>query len=266
MPRRTLLFVALALAGAVLFVRLGFWQLDRLGQRRARNAILATRIAAPPAAWSDTTAVRYRRVRIAGKPDYEREIVLVGRSRDGSPGVNLVTPLRLAGSDTAVLVNRGWVYSPDATRVDHGRWREGDTLAVEGYVEAFSEPGPGDLPATQRLARRLSHSAVSLSVPDRACVRRRDRHQRARPRGRSCSPGAADARRRTPPRLRLTMVRVCGDRGRRSWRGCQGGWPGEKAGCELVSLDKPRSCVVAPDHPSGNKSQHPWRDWCMFLG
>lgn len=160
-----ILFAALAVAGAALFIRLGFWQLDRLGQRRERNRLVAARIAGAPAPWSDTTAVRYRRVRLSGRPDYEREIVLVGRSREGSPGVNLVTPLRLAGSDTAVLVNRGWVYSPDATRVDQARWREGDMLAIDGYVEAFTDPGPGDLPANQRVARRLSHGAVSARFP-----------------------------------------------------------------------------------------------------
>jgi surfeit locus 1 family protein len=167
MPRRTLLFVALALAGAALFIRLGFWQLDRLRQRRERNALLAERIAAAAAQWSDTTAVRYRRVRLAGKPDYEREIVLVGRSRDGSPGVNLVTPLRIAGSDSAVLVNRGWVYSPDATKVDQTAWAEGEgqILAVEGYVEAFAPPGPGDLPSHQWIARRLSYPAVAARLP-----------------------------------------------------------------------------------------------------
>ena len=165
MPRRMLLFAAIALAAAALFVRLGLWQLDRLGQRRERNQLLTSRLAAAPAPWSDTTAIRFRRVTLTGVPDYAREIVLVGRSRRGSPGVNLVTPLRLRASDTAVLVNRGWVYSPDGTSVDRARWREGDTLAVEGYVEAFNDPGPGDLPAQQRLARRLSHSAVSARFP-----------------------------------------------------------------------------------------------------
>jgi surfeit locus 1 family protein len=160
-----LLFAALAVAGAALFIRLGFWQLDRLGQRRARNALLSARLAAPPARWSDTTAVRYRRVTLSGIPDYDREIVLVGRSRRGSPGVNLVTPVRLPGSDTAVLVNRGWVYSPDGTTVDHARWREGNTLTVEGYVEAFNEPGPGDLPVRQRVARRLSYVAAAARFP-----------------------------------------------------------------------------------------------------
>jgi surfeit locus 1 family protein len=165
MPRRTLLFAAIALLAATLFVRLGFWQLDRLGQRRARNAAIRAQMAAAPAPWSDTTAVRYRQVLVSGIPDYEREIVLVGRSREGSPGVNLVTPLRLRGSDTAVLLNRGWVYSPDATKVDQSLWREDDTLSVQGYVEAFSDPGPGDLPANQRVARRLSHQAVSARFP-----------------------------------------------------------------------------------------------------
>lgn len=165
MRPRMIVFAALALAMAALCVRLGVWQLDRLGQRRARNALLEQRLAAAPAEWSDTTAVRYRRVRVSGTPDYEREIVLVGRSRRGSPGVNLVTALRLPGSDTAVLVNRGWVYSPDGTTIDHARWREGETLSVEGYVEAFTEPGPGDLPAQQRVARRLSHQAVSARFP-----------------------------------------------------------------------------------------------------
>jgi surfeit locus 1 family protein len=160
-----ILLAVVAVLAATLFVRLGFWQLDRLGQRRERNSLLAARSAAAPAPWSDTTAVRYRRVRISGVPDYEREIVLVGRSRGGSPGVNLITPLRFAGSDTAVLVNRGWVYSADATAVDHARWREGDTLSVEGYVEAFTDPGPGDLPAHQRIARRLSYQAVSARFP-----------------------------------------------------------------------------------------------------
>jgi surfeit locus 1 family protein len=160
-----ILFSAIALLAAALFTRLGFWQLDRLDQRRQRNRAITAQIAAAPAPWSDTTAVRYRRVVVSGIPDYEREIVLIGRSRSGSPGVNLVTPLRLLGSDTAVLVNRGWVYSPDATQVDHVLWREGDTLTIQGYVEAFTDPGPGDLPAKQRVARRLSHRAVSARFP-----------------------------------------------------------------------------------------------------
>ena len=42
------MFVALAIVLAAVFVRLGFWQLDRLKQRRARNTIVASRIAGAP--------------------------------------------------------------------------------------------------------------------------------------------------------------------------------------------------------------------------
>ena len=41
--------------------------------------------------------------------DPAQEIVLRNRELDGTPGVHILTPLRLSGSDTAVLVDRGWL-------------------------------------------------------------------------------------------------------------------------------------------------------------
>ena len=58
---------------------------------------------------------------MAGVPDYEHELVCAARTHKGSPGVNLLTPVRLPGSDTAILLNRGWVYS---RRRRNGRSRE----------------------------------------------------------------------------------------------------------------------------------------------
>ena len=69
----------------------------------------------------DSAAARFRRVRITGVPDYEHELIYAARTRRGSPGVNLLTPIRIAGSDTAIIVNRGWVYSPDGSSVDRAR-------------------------------------------------------------------------------------------------------------------------------------------------
>jgi len=43
-----------------------------------------------------------------------------------------------------VLVDRGWVPSPDAFHVDHAAYREADTMTVEGI--AFAPPrGRGDV-------------------------------------------------------------------------------------------------------------------------
>ena len=132
MNRRIIAFVVLAIGLAVLFVRLGFWQLDRLAQRRARNAEVARELARPPIPIEQLTDTGLRRVTVSGLPDYEHEIVITGRSHDGSPGVFIVTPVRITGTHPAVLVNRGWVYAPDAATVDLTKWRESRTT-FSGY-------------------------------------------------------------------------------------------------------------------------------------
>ena len=47
MPRRTLLFLLIALVVALGCVRLGMWQLARLGERQARNALVVRRLGEP---------------------------------------------------------------------------------------------------------------------------------------------------------------------------------------------------------------------------
>jgi surfeit locus 1 family protein len=53
--------------------------------------------------------------------------------------VHLFTPLVPNGIDHAVLVNRGWVYSPDAATIDFDRYHEGDTVTFVGYIDLFPE-------------------------------------------------------------------------------------------------------------------------------
>lgn len=134
LSRRDILGAVAALAIAVVCVRLGFWQLDRLGQRRARNAVVAARLALPPLVVGRGTvpdSVRQRRLVATGVFDFAQERVWPLRSFDGTPGVALVTPLRLADG-SAVFVDRGWVPSPDAHHVDAALYREADTATVEG--------------------------------------------------------------------------------------------------------------------------------------
>ena len=139
MSRRNLAFLALALVAAAVCARLGFWQLSRLRERQEANALVASRLRLPEATSlrelpADTAAARFRRVRLTGRFDYDHEVRLTGRSRNGSPGVNVVTPFRLADTNVAVLVNRGWVYSPNGADADLARWREEDGATVVGFV------------------------------------------------------------------------------------------------------------------------------------
>ena len=162
------LFVVFAIIAAALFVRLGVWQLSRLDERRARNRLVAARLESPPvdvaALPNDTALAHYRRVRVTGERDYEHELVYAARTHQGAPGVDLLTPVRVAGSDTAILVNRGWVYSPDGATVDLAQLRDRDST-FEGYVEEFP-PGPGGaFSKNPRTIARLSHEIAAKALP-----------------------------------------------------------------------------------------------------
>jgi surfeit locus 1 family protein len=141
---RTALVGALLVAAAC--VRLGVWQLDRLRQRRARNAVVLAARTAPPIAVSGALpadSARDRRLTARGAYDYPRERLWHARSYEGIPGVDLVTPLRLVDG-AAVLVDRGWVPSPDAYHVDQGAYREGDSADVLG-IGVRAPRAPGDV-------------------------------------------------------------------------------------------------------------------------
>lgn len=165
MPRRLVVFAALAVVLAAIFVRLGVWQLSRLQERRAFNAERARPLTAPELPFDSLRErVPYRRVTLAGAPDFEREFALSGRSRNGSPGVHVVTPYRRAGNDTAVLVIRGWVYAPDAASADLPRFR-GEAGGVRGYTDTLPA-GPGSVDARRaRVLRRLTTAGVAELVP-----------------------------------------------------------------------------------------------------
>lgn len=135
-------FLALGIAVGLTCIRLGFWQLSRLQERREFNQQLRSRAETAPVDLAsipkDTGAAHFRRVKLSGTYDFANEVRLTNRTRNGSPGVNIITPLRTAGNDTALLVNRGWVYAPDAMTVDFGRWREPSELSAEGYIENYA--------------------------------------------------------------------------------------------------------------------------------
>lgn len=99
------------------FVSFGFWQLDRLDQRQARNADILARAEVPVAPVTDVVpagaglddveGLRYRRVSVTGTYDTEGEVFIRPRSLNGGPGWHVVTPLVL-DDGRAVLVTRGF--------------------------------------------------------------------------------------------------------------------------------------------------------------
>jgi surfeit locus 1 family protein len=171
-PARSWIPLVLAVIVAVVCVRLGLWQLDRLDQRRERNAVIEAGFKAPPilaesAAASPDSVLRFRRVVASGRWNYGREAAVPGRTRNGSPGVHIVAPMTLSDGSTEILVNRGWVYSPDARSVDLAQWHEGDRGTLVGYVD---EPPPSLRAANDELyvvALADTNTAQEASHPAR---------------------------------------------------------------------------------------------------
>ena len=172
MQRRHISFIVIAVAAALGMARLGAWQLSRLAERRTFNAQLRSRldstVVSPEALPADTGRLRYRRVRLDGVFDAAHEFTLVSRSRNGSPGVFLVTPLRRAGHDTAILVVRGWVYSANARAVtDIARWRVGAVANVTAFADTYELGNPGVvfMDSASRAVRRLDLRALATRLP-----------------------------------------------------------------------------------------------------
>lgn len=154
---------------ALICLRLGFWQLDRLQQRRAHNAALESRMRMPPvqlgALISDSAGLVFRRVVLHGEFDDAHTVIIAGRSLRGVPGVHVLTPLRIGG--TAVLVNRGWMPSADAARINVDRIREPGPRGLAALITPLPDSyGRGALPDTfQRVWYRMDGRHMIRQFP-----------------------------------------------------------------------------------------------------
>jgi surfeit locus 1 family protein len=131
----------LVIAVLAVMVRLGFWQLDRLDQRREFNSRVEAQLAEPTLELVDENLeldlynMEYRDAIIVGEYDHERQVVLRNQDWQGRLGVHLITPLMINGSQQAILVDRGWVPYEDFTA---------------GTLDQFDQPGLVEINGTIR--------------------------------------------------------------------------------------------------------------------
>jgi surfeit locus 1 family protein len=169
MPRSRLVLVAGFLVVAAVCARLGIWQVHRLQQRRAANEVALAARSAPPALLNgkplDPSLVN-RRVWVKGHYDHDRDIVLRSRTYAGVPGVEIVSPLIPEGGGTAVLVNRGFVPSPDAVTLDPTTVREPGVRGVEGIALPLDSSGGAPFQrGAQRTWARLDAPMLRARLP-----------------------------------------------------------------------------------------------------
>ena len=139
---RWLLTTLLTIAAVLVLVRLGFWQLDRLEQRREYNASVRAQIDKAPldlnAHASDPylTGMQYRHVTVKGTFDFSQQLVIRNQVHDGQPGMDLMTPLKIEGTHQAVLVDRGWIPLEDLARERWKKYDEPGLLTLTGIFRS----------------------------------------------------------------------------------------------------------------------------------
>ena len=132
----------LVLAAMAVMIRLGIWQLDRLENRRAFNDRVQAQLSQPElelqgAALDGPLAeMEYRSAFVTGEYDHSQQIALRNQYYNNQWGVHLVTPLKISGSDRAVLVDRGWIPAADYESGDWSQYDEVGLVTVQGVIRA----------------------------------------------------------------------------------------------------------------------------------
>ena len=140
--------MGLLLLAAAGFARLGVWQLGRLHERRAANRHHGG--GAPRAAGAidartrrGTDRLAERHVVARGRYDPAHEIIIRGDVLAGSSGrSDGDAPAARAGEDPAVLVDRGFLPTPDAVTVDpRGAEEPGELEVARRRAAGAERPG-----------------------------------------------------------------------------------------------------------------------------
>jgi surfeit locus 1 family protein len=150
-----------AILGIALTAWLGNWQLNRaaeklrLQQRMDRGSDHgAIHLGRDPLSAAD---IVYQRVEATGEFIREDTIYVDNRTREGVPGYELVTPLRIDGGGPSVLVNRGWI----AAGGERSRLPEVRTPAGRVKVEGTALPGD---PRVFELSKQVPSGSVWQNV------------------------------------------------------------------------------------------------------
>lgn len=147
-----LLLIAVVTAACV---RLGFWQLERLEQRRDEIARIQARIELPPVELTSSEIdplFAYRKAITRGRFDPHHQILLENQSLDGQAGFHLVTPLRFEDGG-GLLIDRGWIPFDAGIAGELGQYALTGQVEVSGILKPsvdqpiwdfLADPAPKD--------------------------------------------------------------------------------------------------------------------------
>ena len=147
------------LLGMAVFIYLGAWQShkgDRLSAELEQRA-LRTQLGAVPvtAQLLNGPAAQDLPMTVVGTYDEQHQVFLDNRQENGQPGVHVITPLKIEGSDTRILINRGWVG-----------WSQGRSVlpVVATPVGRVQVTGLATVPSTKKFFLMPDHPEVQAKL------------------------------------------------------------------------------------------------------
>ncbi len=111
------LMAIITVAGLFLFISLGLWQLDRAAYKDDIKLRFEARLdadyrqfsAGVSASGPDWSEMEFRKLIFQGQYEPGQSMLIDNRIHKGEAGYHVLTPFKLIGGDSIVLVNRGWV-------------------------------------------------------------------------------------------------------------------------------------------------------------
>ena len=167
---RWVLLIAFVAVLGVAFVSLGNWQLDRLAQRKERNATTIANEQKPMQPYEQvfthpiTDADQWQRVEARGTFDADHQFVVRYRSNGGVDGYEVVTPLRTASG--AVLVDRGFIPLERGTRIPSvAPVPPAGEVTVVGHVRRNEKGRRAAITPVGNQMRLISSNAIAATLP-----------------------------------------------------------------------------------------------------
>jgi surfeit locus 1 family protein len=128
-----------------LLMILGFWQLDRAGQKRLLQQSFIEKSEQAPVAITDINvsdrSEYYRQIIATGRYDSQRQILLDNQVQAGRPGFHVYTLFEIEGMKEAVLVNRGWVLLGSTRQVLPDIAVGEQRITISGRIAQPANPG-----------------------------------------------------------------------------------------------------------------------------
>jgi cytochrome oxidase assembly protein ShyY1 len=167
---RWALLILFVVVLGVVFVNLGQWQLDRLEQRKERNATTIANEQKPVKPYEQvfthpiTDADQWQRVEARGTFDANHQFVVRYRNSGGADGYEVVTPLLTAAG--AVLVDRGFIPLQRGAQIPSvAPAPPAGEVTVVGHVRRDEQGRRAAITPVTGQMRLINSGAISTTLP-----------------------------------------------------------------------------------------------------